>query len=544
MEAVEDELRCPVCLELFECPIILPCSHILCRSPCAERLFVRESIRCPVCRDNSFVTGGVERLPRVISLEHIIDQFRIAPIEELVDESSDESESVEVASGPDDIQCQLCEERPPRKATQSCLHCNASYCQRCLALSHPNKEPFSQHRLVEPRKYPKPQELRCPQHHAKDILQENLTQAEECHTQLSQSITNHQESISNFQHKVSERRLQIMEQFDTLVNEVETKREFFLSDLEYEEKSRTDHLQQRVADYQKQTTDIASLMHYTKDVLKETEECAFIQSAKSVNEKVRRNLDSARVISTCAPAIALRHKVVDLRKERVAVKDIAYLSVPSTPEIDVSKVTRSNSSIVIVLCPPERDIDVLDAYKVYYCSEEQKKNNEQEILEFRTPGEERYLGRGTQGGGAVCLIHNNLESDTRFYFSVKAYNAAGESDMSEPINVITLSHAQNTIPVPEILEDQCRTYSYSIQIYSPSPLSIPPESGISHYLVYRESSLNKIWKSLLLYGRVDHRVFGLEPNTLYDFVIMACETWNGECQVSNQVTLRTERSAY
>jgi hypothetical protein len=98
--------------------------------------------------------------------------------------------------------------------------------------------------------------------------------------------------------------------------------------------------------------------------------------------------------------------------------------------------------------------------------------------------------------------------------------------------------------VPEILEDQCKTYSYSIQIYSPSPLDVPPESGISHYLVYRESSLNKIWKSLLLYGRVDHRVFGLEPDTCYDFVIMACETWNGECQVSNEVTLRTERSAY
>lgn len=68
-----------------------------------------------------------------------------------------------------------------------------------------------------------------------------------------------------------------MEQCDSLVNEVETKREFFLNDLEYEEKSRTDHLQQRVTDYQKQSSNIASLMHYTKEVLKETEPCAFIQ---------------------------------------------------------------------------------------------------------------------------------------------------------------------------------------------------------------------------------------------------------------------------
>jgi hypothetical protein len=93
MEAVEDELRCPVCLELFTCPIILPCSHILCRTPCAERLFVRESIRCPVCRDNSLVTGGVDSLPRVISLEHIIEQIRSQPTED-----SDGSEKHEYKS--------------------------------------------------------------------------------------------------------------------------------------------------------------------------------------------------------------------------------------------------------------------------------------------------------------------------------------------------------------------------------------------------------------------------------------------------------------
>ena len=73
-----------------------------------------------------------------------------------------------------------------------------------------------------------------------------------------------------------------MEQCDHLVNEVETKREFFLNDLEYEEKNRSEHLEQRVCDYQKQSTSLASLMHYTKEVLKETEECAFIQVGGSV----------------------------------------------------------------------------------------------------------------------------------------------------------------------------------------------------------------------------------------------------------------------
>ena len=80
MEAVVDELMCPICLEFFTHPVILPCSHILCKSPCAERLFNHGFVRCPVCRDNSFVSGGLECLPRVISLEHIIDRYRAGTV--------------------------------------------------------------------------------------------------------------------------------------------------------------------------------------------------------------------------------------------------------------------------------------------------------------------------------------------------------------------------------------------------------------------------------------------------------------------------------
>ena len=45
-----------------------------------------------------------------------------------------------------------------------------------------------------------------------------------------------------------------------------------------------------------------------------------------------------------------------------------------------------------------------------------------------------------------------------------------------------------------------------------------------------------------MYGREEHRVFGLEPQTEYDFVILAYNL-RGECQLSNKVTLQTEPSA-
>ena len=77
MDEIVGELQCPICLEFLQHPLILPCAHVLCRNPCAVRLFNANFVRCPVCRDSSFVNGGVDSLPRVITLENIIDRYGV-----------------------------------------------------------------------------------------------------------------------------------------------------------------------------------------------------------------------------------------------------------------------------------------------------------------------------------------------------------------------------------------------------------------------------------------------------------------------------------
>ena len=61
-----------------------------------------------------------------------------------------------------------------------------------------------------------------------------------------------------------------------------------------------------------------------------------------------------------------------------------YFPVPSTPAIDLPKCLRSSTSVVIVLCAPSNDHDVIDGYKVYYASERQRALGEQviEIVEM------------------------------------------------------------------------------------------------------------------------------------------------------------------
>lgn len=153
------ELECPICLDLYTYPIILPCSHVLCRSPCAENLFDFNFIRCPVCRDNCYVTGGLGSLPKVLALENIIDKVKNNTASKKASNSDTDTDN----DGGNDVFCQLCD-GSPKRAKRSCLDCSASYCSKCLTISHPNRAPFSNHELVEPRLEFKVKDLVCTDH--------------------------------------------------------------------------------------------------------------------------------------------------------------------------------------------------------------------------------------------------------------------------------------------------------------------------------------------------------------------------------------------
>jgi hypothetical protein len=43
-------------------------------------------------------------------------------------------------------------------------------------------------------------------------------------------------------------------------------------------------------------------------------------------------------------------------------------------------------------------------------------------------------------------MHDNLTSDTVYYFAVIAYNAAGSSEMSEVVHCHTMSTSQSALP--------------------------------------------------------------------------------------------------
>ncbi|GAB0195310.1 probable E3 ubiquitin-protein ligase MID2 [Grus japonensis] len=146
-----------------------PLSHVsaLLSPSCAHRILVSscsssESIepitafQCPTCRYViSLNHRGLEGLKRNVTLQNIIDRFQKAslsghnsPSESRRERTYRNSPTMSVAG--ERIACQFCEQDPPRDAVKTCITCEVSYCDRCLRATHPNKKPFTSHRLVEP----------------------------------------------------------------------------------------------------------------------------------------------------------------------------------------------------------------------------------------------------------------------------------------------------------------------------------------------------------------------------------------------------------
>ncbi|XP_066558700.1 E3 ubiquitin-protein ligase TRIM39 [Amia ocellicauda] len=124
-----DELSCPICLQLFSEPVLLPCGHNFCVS-CIEGVIEQESGRgrhaCPECQSEY---RGRAALQRSFKLCNIVEGYKASQ-----------------GSGDSEVLCIMCLENP-LPAVKTCLKCETSMCSLHLHL-HTKKLSFQNHTLV------------------------------------------------------------------------------------------------------------------------------------------------------------------------------------------------------------------------------------------------------------------------------------------------------------------------------------------------------------------------------------------------------------
>ncbi|KAM9726662.1 E3 ubiquitin-protein ligase TRIM8a [Menidia menidia] len=108
----EEELLCPICLNVFEEPIQLPCKHNFCRG-CISEAWAKESaaVRCPECNRD------YERKPapeKNFKLANIVKRFNALNADK---------------GPPAPLHCVLCRRGPPLPVRKVCLRCKEPCCQ-------------------------------------------------------------------------------------------------------------------------------------------------------------------------------------------------------------------------------------------------------------------------------------------------------------------------------------------------------------------------------------------------------------------------------
>ncbi|KAK3531283.1 hypothetical protein QTP70_015548, partial [Hemibagrus guttatus] len=132
----QDQFSCPVCLDLLNNPVTIPCGHSFCKL-CINGHWDQEDVKgvysCPQCRE-TFTQRPVLR--RNNMLAEVVEKLK-----------KTELQADHCYAGPGDVECDSCTGRKS-KAVNSCLVCQASYCEDHLK-PHYQSPAFKKHKLVE-----------------------------------------------------------------------------------------------------------------------------------------------------------------------------------------------------------------------------------------------------------------------------------------------------------------------------------------------------------------------------------------------------------
>ncbi|KAF6091057.1 midline 1 [Phyllostomus discolor] len=438
METLESELTCPICLELFEDPLLLPCAHSLCFN-CAHRILVShcatnesvESItafQCPTCRHVITLSQrGLDGLKRNVTLQNIIDRFQKASVSGPNSPSETRRErafDANAMTSAEKVLCQFCDQEPAQDAVKTCVTCEVSYCDECLKATHPNKKPFTGHRLIEPIPDSHIRGLMCLEHEdEKQNLETNLTNLIKRNTELETLLAKLIQTCQHVEVNASRQEAKLMEECDLLIEIIQQRRQIIGTKIKEGKVMRLRKLAQQIANCKQCIERSASLISQAEHSLKENDHARFLQTAKNITERVSMATASSQVL---IPEINLNDTfdtfALDFSREKKLLECLDYLTAPNPPTIREELCTASYDTITVHWTSDD-EFSVV-SYELQYTI-------------FTGQANVVSLCNSADSWMIVPNIKQNhytvhgLQSGTKYIFIVKAINQAG-SRSSEP----------------------------------------------------------------------------------------------------------------
>ncbi|XP_010216170.1 PREDICTED: probable E3 ubiquitin-protein ligase MID2, partial [Tinamus guttatus] len=447
METLESELTCPICLELFEDPLLLPCAHSLCFS-CAHRILVSscsssESIepiaafQCPTCRYViSLNHRGLEGLKRNVTLQNIIDRFQKASLSgpNSPNESRRERpyrQSPTMAG--ERIACQLCEQDPPRDPVPdahfrglTCLeHENEKVNMYCVA---DDQLICALCKLVGRHRDHQVASLSDRFEKLKQTLETNLTNLVKRNSELENQMAKLIQICQQVEVNTAMHEAKLMEECDELMEIIRQRKQVIAVKIKETKVMKLRKLAQQVANCRQCLERSTVLINQAEHILKENDHARFLQTARNVAERVAMATASSQVL---IPDInfndAFENFALDFSREKKLLEGLDYLTAPNPPSVREELCTASHDTIT-----------------VHWISEDEFSVSSYELQYTIFTGQANFISlyNSMDSWMIVPNIKQNhytvhgLQSGTRYIFLVKAINQAGSRN-SEPARLKT-----------------------------------------------------------------------------------------------------------
>ncbi|KAI1900235.1 hypothetical protein AGOR_G00047910 [Albula goreensis] len=395
---------------------------------------------CPGCQhDIDLGERGISMLFRNFTLESIVERYRQA------------------ARAAVAIMCNMC--KPPvQEATKSCMDCKASYCNECFKLYHPWGTPKAQHEYVGPTTNFRPKVLMCPEHEMEKVnMYCEVCRRPVCHLcKLGGSHANHKVTSMSSAYKILKEKLsksihyliskedqvrtqiselevlinqteengtlaerQANEHFDRLFEILQEKKADMLRSIEQSRTRRLEKLRGQVDEYQGMLEN-SGLVGYAQEVLKETDQSCFVQTAKQLHIRIQKATESLKTFHPAADP-GFDEFALDVSKEEVMLKEMCFGGVPDPPIINRAQSRVYNEGLICWELPEDS------------CP------TDQQVLEYRKHGVDEEQGRwqvreSVHGPSTVVC---DLDSDSVYSFRVRTRRNAAFSSYSPEVSFYT-----------------------------------------------------------------------------------------------------------
>ncbi|XP_067862996.1 E3 ubiquitin-protein ligase TRIM63-like isoform X1 [Heptranchias perlo] len=276
METLEKQLICPICLEMFEKPVvILPCQHNLCRK-CANDVFQAANpywqgrgtmvsggrFRCPSCRHEVILDRhGVYGLQRNLLVENIIDIYK------------EEGTSRPLKKGNQP----MCEEHDDEKINIYCMTCQVPTCSMCKV--------FGAHKDCEVAPL-------------QNVFQQQKTELTDGIAMLVagndriQAITDQLEQTSkSIEENSRHQKHSLVEKFDSLYAILEQRKEDMLQSITKEQERKVSFINGLIRQYKEHLEGSSKLVENAIQFMDEPGIAAFLINAKKLLQKI---IDASR----------------------------------------------------------------------------------------------------------------------------------------------------------------------------------------------------------------------------------------------------------